>query len=312
MVTYCLLIVAFIFFVWGLILIVKGWQGPPEDDIIALSGLEEITEFPSIPAAAIRPSVSLPVPLKSELEESRVKVSLLEKEIAALEEKAVQQARKDQEEIVRLAAENSQFQKQIAEQGLRLGRFEEKVFGMQTEKEQLLLSHELVDDLKSKNQRLQERCEEGNVLLRRLEDENRTLLAQAEEKDGQIQDVRKNLELMQKSNNQKLNEAHETISLLQVQKQEGDRARENMLNKELSEAMSKLETLNQEKEDLSRAKTDLENNLRHIKEVNAHLLGREKILRHELTKNRAQAIGWEKICGDFKTQIEHAGSIAKD
>lgn len=312
MVTYCLLIAAFIFFVWGLILIVKGWQGSPEDDIVALSGLEEITEFPSIPAAAIRPAVSLPVPLKSELDESRVKVSLLEKEIAALEEKAVQQARKDQEEIVRLAAENAQFQKQIAEQGSRLGRFEEKIAGMQTEKEQLLLSHELVDDLKSKNQHLQERCEERNESLRRLEDENRTLLAQAEKKDGQIQDVRKNLELMQKINNQKLNEAHETISLLQVQKQEGDRARENMLNKELSEAMSKLETLNQEKEDLLRAKTDLEDNLRHIKEVNAHLLGREKVLRHELTKNRAQAIGWEKICGDFKTQIEHAAPIAKD
>ena len=312
MVTYCLLIVAFIFFVWGLILIVKGWHGSPEDDIVALSGLEEITEFQSIPAAASRPAGSLPVPLKSELEESRVKVSLLEKEITALKEKTVQQAQKDQEEIVRLAAGNDQFQKQISEHRARQDQLEEKITAMQNEKEQLLLSHELVDDLKSKNQRLQECCEEGNESLRRLEDENRTLLVKAEEKDGQIQDVRKNLELMQKINNQKLNEAHETISLLQVQKQEGDRARENMLNKELSEAMSKLEMLNQEKEDLLRAKIDLEDNLRHIKGVNAHLLEREKILRHELTKNRAQAIGWEKICGDFKTQIEHAGSIAKD
>ena len=48
----------------------------------------------------------------------------------------------------------------------------------------------------------------------------------------------------------------------------------------------------------------MKNNSKKAEELNAHLLQKDQMIQYELTKNRAQALGLEKICEDFKTQIE--------
>jgi len=48
----------------------------------------------------------------------------------------------------------------------------------------------------------------------------------------------------------------------------------------------------------------LKNDFEKTKEHNAHLIEKERFMEFELSKNRAQALGLEKICEDFKVQIE--------
>ena len=62
--------------------------------------------------------------------------------------------------------------------------------------------------------------------------------------------------------------------------------------------------LKKEKEELTQREAELIRNLQKLKEFNAYLLEKENILEYELAKNRAQALGLEKICEDFKIQLD--------
>ena len=44
--------------------------------------------------------------------------------------------------------------------------------------------------------------------------------------------------------------------------------------------------------------------INRIKEFNNYLVEKERLLKYELTKSRAQSLGFEKLCEDFKVQIE--------
>lgn len=58
-------------------------------------------------------------------------------------------------------------------------------------------------------------------------------------------------------------------------------------------------------------KTVLEATLQQIQTANETLREREKILQLQLTKNRAKAMGLEKICASFKKELEQRSAVKK-
>ncbi len=93
--------------------------------------------------------------------------------------------------------------------------------------------------------------------------------------------------------------------------QDEQKAKVNSLEEELvslRKIKEEREQLEKEKNELSSAKTTLEENLKKTADLNKILLEQEKILREELIKNRAQVLGLEKICAEFKIQIEAAAA----
>jgi len=56
--------------------------------------------------------------------------------------------------------------------------------------------------------------------------------------------------------------------------------------------------------EILREKEDLENGIRQLKEVNRHLMEKEKKLSFELGRSRAQALGLEKICQGLKNDLD--------
>lgn len=76
--------------------------------------------------------------------------------------------------------------------------------------------------------------------------------------------------------------------------------------KKSKDAELKIEHMDKGKEELFRNILELELRFNKLKEYNSYLLTKEKVLQYELTKNRAKALGFEKICEDFKSRIDES------
>lgn len=65
-----------------------------------------------------------------------------------------------------------------------------------------------------------------------------------------------------------------------------------------------LEILENEKSEILKFQKKLQSDYDQIQSLNAQLVEKGKLLQYELTKHRAQALGLEKICADFRFQME--------
>jgi hypothetical protein len=79
---------------------------------------------------------------------------------------------------------------------------------------------------------------------------------------------------------------------------------EDDFKKQLEDAKSIVQSLTGEKEATQQRTVDLEQNVEKLKELNATLIDKAKILQFELNRQRAQATGMERVCANFKTQLE--------
>jgi chromosome segregation ATPase len=343
MISYFLLLISIVFFVWGLINIMKGWHGIPGEDAVPLSDLEAVQDFNAgysleqkgLVSSGIKQETQAQRPPADEvIEDYKKKIVSLEEEIKVLSRKAVQQADEDHQRMTQIANERDLARKQDGE---NIRALEERIVLMRAEREQLLLSKEVVEELKSKNAYLLERDRENVFRIERLEndllaaqreinekqdkwhqtasdlkEEKESLFAEFHEKEEQLQKVRASLDLIEKTNNQRLNEANRAIDVLKAQRRESDRAQVEALERKLSDAIASAEVLRKEKEDLLQARASLEQNFQKVKEFNTHLIEKTKLLQYESTKQRAQALGLERVCEDFKIQIEekYKSSIA--
>ena len=164
---------------------------------------------------------------------------------------------------------------------------------IQTEREQISANDELLDDLKTKIEMLerqytesQKQQEEMRTMVGQLRTEKDDLLAQTKQKDEQA-----SAQIMTK-----------TIMT--------NKAEFEMLSNKLIESISIIEELKRENKDLQKTNSNLSDRFRKTGELNDHLMKKEKMIQYELTKNRAQALGLEKICADFRTQIETMAGAA--
>ncbi|MBU4334114.1 MAG: hypothetical protein KKD07_06710, partial [Candidatus Omnitrophica bacterium] len=129
--------------------------------------------------------------------------------------------------------------------------------------------------------------------IKQLEDEK----IKFDEKQKHLMDELSNMEMVKDENNVLKEALNSLESDLVVVKQE-------YLQKS-KESDLKIEMFDKGKEELLRNILETELNLNKLKEYNAYLLTKEKVLQYELTKNRAKALGFEKICEDFKRRIDN-------
>src|SRR3989344_2611960 len=293
----------------------------------------------SAPDPASESSLAAPVAQKQKIIKGYPeKIAELESQLRALEETMAGKAAADQDTITRLTYENNKLKKQAEERGAESGRitvgieaarkayeqllaqegskaeeFHKNIARLAQEKEELLLKKDaesaakvsrLESELAAAREADVDRRAQFNATLTRLKAENQGLLEQGQESQKQIERLRANIELMQKINNQKLNEANEAMRILQIQKSESDRIQHELLDKKLADALAEAGGFKKEREQLLQADSGLERDFTKIKDINAYLLEKEKLLQYELAKERAQSLGMERICEDFKIQID--------
>lgn len=347
MLSYLLILAALALLVGGIIFVVTGWSGSPDDAVVAISDMEEFRTWTAVPSYE-RKIVQGPPPespsrppatKKEEVSPDHLeKIASMELQLRALEETMAGKAAVDQDTITRLTYENNKLKKQLgeresefhrltgeidaarkayeqllAQEGSKAEDFQNNIARLTREKEELLLKKDqesiskvsqLEAELTSLRQADANRQAQFSETLAGVKAENQSLLQQGRESQKQIERLRANIELMQKINNQKLNEANEAMRILQIQKNESDRIQHELLDKKLAEALAEVGEFRKEREQLRQAQEGLECDFTKIKDINAYLLEKEKLLQYELTKERAQSLGLERICEDFKIQID--------
>lgn len=347
MLSYLLILAALALLVGGVIFVVTGWSGSPDEAVVAISDLEEFRTWTTAPSwerkivqeSSPESPPGPPITQKKEVSPGYPeKIAGLELQLRALEEAMAGKAAVDQDTITRLTYENNKLKKQVgeresefhrltgeidaakkayeellAQEGSKAEDFQKNIARLTQEREELLLKKDqesiskvsqLEAELASLRQADAGREAQFSETLARLKTENQGLLEQGQESQKQIERLRANIELMQKINNQKLNEANEAMRILQIQKSESDRIEHELLDKKLADALAEAGESRKEREQLRQAQEGLERDFAKIKDLNTYLLEKEKLLQYELTKERAQSLGLERVCEDFKIQID--------
>ena len=317
------------FLIWGIVFIIKGFHHASSDELnaVPISDLEEIKELnqvapnlesppgstrrdvvSSIPAVSAAPVVK-PISVTTIPGPSSCAAPVLTPplEAQAQIEKLAQEKQKLQDALKREltskapAAISEEQWEQIQNKDRQLFDARRCIQTLENEKSQL---KEHVENLAPKIREMEQRLEASNSALAGVKEEyhqfqslkdlemeqaqirNQEMLVQLKLTGEKIQTLQEDVEFTQKSNDQKLTQATA------------------ILKKQLEEAFVMIEDLRKEKDELLQVKEDLDLNVLKIKEFNAHLLNKEKMLQYELVKHRAQAMGLEKICEDFKLQID--------
>ncbi len=227
---------------------------------------------------------------------------------------------RSQQSIKELTEENHKLKKQMTDQEKKFNQFFESVavaredFGKEIEDYQRNIAV-IKDELKQLHQE-KEVFVEKNKSIEQLEAENKNLVAQVNKGEEAIKGLRADLEDTKFSvEQQKIEESVEGTSL-SLPEEQGDsfkrlsnnaifgQSPSDAIKTELAESTHMIEKLVVEKENLKRDKINWELDLSKIKDMNEHLLEKETKLQNELIKNRAQSYGLERVCEDFKVQIE--------
>ena len=268
--------IAAVFFIIGIICIIKG-ASSEEDDAVPISSPKEIEELKN----------SFAPPEEMETPDSRMKASpksglsnLLTKTGVTMPGGSNQQS-----EITELIRKNEQLERNLQvlneenrnikdSQIEKVKALEEKLTNTLREKEQLLPNRQLIDDLKAKGDLFEKQHAENKIQQEELREFIRTLES-------------------------------EKTELLKSQKSGVDQSEFEAIGNRLEGSITAIETLKGENQDLQQSNQNLIDDFKKTRENNAHLVEREKVMEYELTKNRAQTVGLEKICEGFKIQIEN-------
>ncbi len=178
-----------------------------------------------------------------------------------------------------LRGENQQLKVQIDEHRKSFAKLEREVEELKLERKRLVPMKILVEELKKKADLLEQRY-----------------LDHQKSQTEMVESIEK-LELQRDQ-------------LLESQKTSFDQSEFEDLRARLSGSIEAIERLKEENCVLKKANEDLKNTFKETKEFNALLVEKEQIMQYELVKNRAQSLGLEKICEDFKIQIEEMSAAS--
>ncbi|MGE0267620.1 MAG: hypothetical protein AB7S78_04095 [Candidatus Omnitrophota bacterium] len=128
-------------------------------------------------------------------------------------------------------------------------------------------------------ERLKMQCTEAQQKVADLEEQSQTLKENYEKKMGELSNELDSLR------NSLLNQ-------------------ENTVSEAVAESQNKSEEIEREKQGLLQELQELKAKHEKIEANNVYLQEKEKILVYELSKSRAQALGLERICKDFKSQMD--------
>jgi len=174
---------------------------------------------------------------------------------------------------------DSNQQSEITELIQKNEQLEQNLQALNKEKEQLLPNHELINDLKAKGDLFEKQHADNKIQQEELREFIRTLKSEKEE-------------------------------LLKSQESGVDKTEFNAIGGRLNESLAAIAALKGENKDLQQFNQGLKDDFKKTREHNEHLIEKEKLMEYELSKNRAQAVGLEKICEGFKLKIENLTAIA--
>lgn len=275
--------IAAVFFIVGIICIIKGTSSD-ENDAVPISSPKEIKELKS----SFMPPEEQGAPQpQTETSPKGGLPDLLKNADSAMSNESNQQS-----EIVELIQKNEQLEKNIdvlneENQNIKdsqidkVKALEEKIANTLKEKEQWLPNRQIIDDLKAKGDLFEKQHADNKIQQEELRAFIRTLES-------------------------------EKTELLKSQKSGVDQSEFEAIGNRLEGSITAIETLKGENKDLQQSNQNLINDFKKTQEHNTHLVEREKVMEYELTKNRAQTVGLEKICEGFKTQIENLTAPASD
>jgi len=179
-----------------------------------------------------------------------------------------------------MSGESNQ-QSEITELIQKNEQLEQNLQALNKEKEKLLPNRELIDDLKAKGDVFEKQHADNKIQQEELRAFIRTLKSEKE-------------------------------ALLKSQESGVDKSALDAIGNRLEDSLAAIAALKGENKDLQQFNQDLKDDCKKAQEYNAHLLEKEKVMEFELSKNRAQAVGLEKICEGFKVQIENLTAVASD
>ena len=190
---------------------------------------------------------------------------------------------------------------------------QEQILKLKEENTEMAKTKEIMERRKAEFESLQDIKRSKDAELQKLQDElnglksgNITLLSQLKESQQKAAQLKEEMEVAKLTLEQKLSDATDRLISLQ-------NARENVKERDLNaEEKGILEQLRQENEKLLKTSGSMGEEFTKLKDMNEQLREREKILQYELTKSRAQSIGLEKICEDFKEQIETMSKVPNE
>lgn len=214
-----------------------------------------------------------------------------------------------QEEIAKLGQDNDALRAAVGHQRESyeelLGKFKQ----VEIEREKEKVDQEKMSALQEEVAKAKvdiENLINGRSVISELKDENQLLIKQIKLSELRTKELRSELEIVQKDQNEKLLNAQETIKKLEESQRQSSYIQNEVLGKELQQAKESMEYMVKERDALRYTMNSLQEQVEISKELNAHLLEKEVLLEYELSKSRAQALGLERICEDFKVQIEDA------
>ncbi|HQP10597.1 MAG TPA: hypothetical protein PKV41_04365 [Candidatus Omnitrophota bacterium] len=283
--------IAAVIFVIGVFFVVRGISAENQS-AVPISDPEELQQLknnfisPEAPRREILVQTRKLAEAQAEPAQEPIEGHQLRKELGDQRQKFEQLER----EMEALKGKYAQMQDQKERERELLERERAKLDG---EKMMLSSKSDLLSELKVKTEMLEKQYEEAQ---KRHAEMTREITQLKVENDHLVMQT-------------KLKEEQAAIHLKE-QKAEASKIEFEALSAKLIESIATIEGLKRENNDLKQSLEDLKEAFKKTGELNDHLLKKEKMLQYELTKNRAQALGLEKICEDFRAQIETMAETA--
>ncbi|MFP4473157.1 MAG: hypothetical protein ACLFPX_04700 [Candidatus Omnitrophota bacterium] len=234
--------------------------------------------------------------LDNQLSQNNSRIQTLEQELHSVQVESQGKLSAADEMCHRLQAQNEMFQQGIARITGKISEVEGRVARAQHEKDQQLAeARRVIEELREERARI------------------------SEERGGdprQVAALEEEVKRIQSESAGRLQEAHEHMTHLQQEmlqmKEEIDINRQKRLGleTELEEARQRsyAAATAGEQEGLSEEwesqRIELEHEIAELRETNHFLRDKEDLLREELHKSQAQALGLEKICEEFDDELE--------
>lgn len=246
------------------------------------------------------------------------RVSDLESQIALITQKSIEQAEESVKVIESLMKENAQLK--LNQSAMPSGTQDAASF-LELKEQKILLENQLdlsnskVSQLESQlaviKKELGQQLIEANSTIARLKAEgeaqerivHQSFLKEKEHFEGLIQKNSKHLREMEddfvktKEENLLLKDAKKLLEAKLSVIQDD-------YKKELDQAKELVSSLSNQKNEKSDHVMQLEKDVVKLKELNGTLIDKAKILQYELNRYRAQASGLERVCANFKEQME--------
>ena len=125
-----------------------------------------------------------------------------------------------------------------------------------------------------------------------LRKDNVALQSELDASKSSLQQLQDEIVVIRKQTGEELSSVQTTIEQFKVK------------NAQVEQEAKELQVLKTDNEQFRRQIEDLQLTNEKLKELNGHLIEKGQMLQYELTKHRAQASGLEKICENYKMQLE--------